>query len=268
VVLLDVPQAVPIALRRLPPFPPAAARLIGLLADPDVPLDQVARILKTDAVLSAEVLRLANSPLAGARYPVGSVLQALSLLGLRRVTSLVLTLNVTRLVGPGAHSGLARTCWRHNLATALAAKAFAGAFDVDADEAYTAGLLHDAGRLALLATDPDQYERIVAQDGDLCESERACFGIDHCEAGAWLIHHWNLPAAFAEAAFAHHTPLEGAGILTALAHVGCSVADQLGFSVTGAVADHAELAAEPALDEHVSYSIAATINAIECEYAL
>jgi HD-like signal output (HDOD) protein len=263
VVVAGKSLATPPALRNLPPFPPAAGRLLSLLSNDNTAFGEVARIISTDAALSAEVLRLANSPLAG-RYGANTILQALSLLGLARVGNLVLTLSVSRLLRRAGRSDIVRRCWRHNLACGLAAREFAQAFDVDADQAYTGGILHDIGRLALVAANPGQYQSISFTSGSVREEERRLFGIDRNQAGAWLIQQWLLPAIYLDVVGCHdETPAE-ARPLANVVHAGCAVAGQIGFSVSGITPD----AQEPVASDDLSMSIATTINAIECEYGL
>lgn len=185
-----------IALKNLAPFPPAASKAVALLSDDSVSFREVADTLSTDAALSAEVLRLANSPLFGPRYGVNNVLHALAVLGARRVTSLVLTLGMSKfLKRPGLKDAMRRP-WRHNLACALAAREFAHSFGRDANEAYNAGLFHDIGRLAFLSVDPLFYRAFSGSNETLREAESAHFGVDHCDAGAWVIEQWKLPRAF------------------------------------------------------------------------
>ncbi len=161
VVATGVTSTVPLALRNLPPFPPVAAKLIALLARRDTAFGEVARLLSSDAALSAEVLRMANSPFGG-RYGTNSILQALSLIGVTRVSSLVVTLSVSRLLQRAARSPMLRRCWQHNLASALIAREFACEFSLDGEQAYMSGLLHDVGRLAPVSyTHLDVYKRQV-----------------------------------------------------------------------------------------------------------
>jgi putative nucleotidyltransferase with HDIG domain len=236
---------------------------MSLLSDDETSFAQVARVLSSDASLSAQVLRLANSPLGG-RYGATTILQALSLLGVARVSALVLTLGVSKFLKRAGKSDLVRRCWRHNLACALAAKDFAKTFEVDTDLAYTAGLLHDIGRLALLASNPGEYEKMTVGEAGLRQAEQEHFGIDHCRAGGWLIREWKLPQVYAEVAECHHEPLGDSSHLTNLVHVGCAVADQIGFSVLSQGSPEGELV----VTEDLSASIATTINAFECEYGL
>jgi putative nucleotidyltransferase with HDIG domain len=250
------------AIKSLPPFPPAAAKVITLLADDSVSLREVAGTLSTDATLSAEVLRLANSPLFSARSEIGSVLQAVSFVGMGRLTGLMLTLSLSRVLKRAKSSPLIRRLWRHNLASGLAAKEFAHSFGLDVNEAYNAGLFHDIGRLAFLAAEPVLYEALVRRGGDVQPLEREQFGADHSEAGAGLLELWKLPKVFAEVARHHHAPAPDGSELIMLVNASCAVANRLGFSV--AEVDQIELAA----DDKLGSSIAETIGILEREYGI
>jgi len=237
---------------------------MALINEEDASFGAVAAVLKTDAALSAEVLRMANSPLGG-RYGADTILQALSMLGLARIGGLVLTLSVSAFLKIASKSELMRRCWRHNLSCALAARAFSESFDLDPDRCYTAGLLHDVGRLALLATDTRLYEKVIQEGGDIRRLERELFGLDHCAAGDWLIREWRLPSIYADVARQHHDGLSEGSPLINLIHVACTVSNHLGYGVEKCTSDEPF---EAVVSDELNYSIAATINAIECEYQL
>jgi putative nucleotidyltransferase with HDIG domain len=252
------------AVKNLPPFPPVAAKVINLLTEDSISFREVADTLKTDAALSAEVLRLANSSLFSARSEVGSVLQALSFLGIGRVTGLMLTLSMSRVLKRAKSSETMRRSWRHNLASALAAKEFARSFGTDADEAYSAGLFHDVGRLAFLAAEPVLYEALVRKGGDVQQLEREHFGADHCEAGAWVLESWKLPRVFAEVARHHHAPTTESSELIMLVNASCVIANRLGFSVAASEANDLESGG----NDKLASSIAETISILEREYGI
>jgi putative nucleotidyltransferase with HDIG domain len=249
------------ALKNLPPFPPVACKVMNLLGRPDISFREVGDTLKTDAALTAEVLRLANSALAGPKYRVTSVMQALAMVGSDRLAGLLLTLSLSKILKRAGHTQAIRNCWRHSLASALAAREFASSFGSEPEEAYQAGLFHDLGCLAFLVLEPRLFEELIREPGDLLELERTCFGVDHCEAGALLIEQWKLPQVFADVARNHHDPQLDANNLTMVVHAACVFADQLGFSLRppqeGAN-----------ISEELGFSIAATINSLECEYDL
>lgn len=252
------------AIKNLPPFPPVAAKVIALLADDSVSLRAVAGTLSTDAALSAEVLRLANSALFQVRSEIGSVLQALSFLGIGRLTGLMLTLSMSRVLKRAKSSPMLLRSWRHNLASALAAKEFSHSFGLDASEAYNAGLFHDVGRLAFLVAEPALYEALVTRGGDIQQLEREHFGADHCEAGACLLEHWKLPAVYAEVARYHHAPAPEGSELIMLVNASCAVANRLGFSVALSEVDALELAG----NDKLGSSIAEAIGILEREYGI
>ncbi len=252
-----------------------------LLAEEDVSYLKVVDLIRMDAAFTADVLRLANSPLLGARWEIGSVLQAISLLGVDRLKSLVLTIAMRDFVLGVRHQESLQRSWRHNLACALLAEMVADACWMDKSFAYTAGLLHDIGRLALVAAFPAKYDRLLTsanQGGDMLELERQVFDIDHCEAGRWLVEEWGLPHEFAEIAGGHHStpwlPDPGPKELVALA---CRLADHAGLAVTGPwpgwepslirdlLPKTAREKLEPLLPE-MPEVIACKVNLFECEF--
>ncbi len=186
-----------IALKNLPVFSPVAAKVMTLLRREHVDFKEAAELIKSDAGFSAELLRLASSPLTGVRYPPTSILHAISIVGVRKVASLTTTLSVGKLVRPVSRIPLMRRCWRHNLATALIARGRAEDRNIDSEDGYIFGLLAGIGRLALLVSEPSAYVRLAnraeAEDLPLDALERDFFGFDHLQAGAWLVTEWQLP---------------------------------------------------------------------------
>src|SRR2546426_4987971 len=153
----------PWALQDLPPYSPVARKLMLLTAREDVPLPRVQEVLRTDAAFAADVLRLANSPLIGMRGEITSIMQAVLMLGLERIKALATTLSLRAFLTGGDPSGALRPSWRHNLAAAILFQRLARLVHRDSDTCYTAGLLHDIGRLAFLRTCRKKYELVLAQ---------------------------------------------------------------------------------------------------------
>jgi putative nucleotidyltransferase with HDIG domain len=201
----------------LPPMPRAAARVLALLRDPDASAEQMGRVIETDPALTAAVLRLVNSALFSVASPVTSLSRALVLIGFLRLRSLTLatvTAGLRDLVPPAAADS--RDCiWEHSVNVALGARAIAGRLGFDwSEEAFIAGLLHDCGRLVLLARMTSEYHRLVSslQPGTLPhpEEERSTLGLDHTEIGAALLRHWHLPEELAGLIERHHVEDVGA----------------------------------------------------------
>ena len=221
-------------LKEVPPFRPVAVQLLNLVSDTSQPLARVVSLLRTDAVLTAEVLRLANSPLLGCRSEIKNILQALAFLGMERVNSLIITTAMRGLVGPSA-GNLARACWRHNLATAVICESLAPAVRLGQERGYMAGLIHDIGRLALLRAFPNYEEALTeaASEGrNLLAIEQDLYGMDHTEAGRWLLAQWGCPLELQMVAFLHENPAAAAGHdrnLVCLVGAASQLADRMNF---------------------------------------
>jgi putative nucleotidyltransferase with HDIG domain len=127
-----------------------------------------------------------------------------------------------------------RGCWRHSLACALLSEELANACSMHLDRAYTAGLLHDVGRLGLLVAHPAEYSKLLTvteqNSLDVLEMERKLFDLDHCQAGRRLMAEWKFPEEFHEIAARHHAdPAGGEFNLLALVRLACRLSDTLGF---------------------------------------
>lgn len=220
----------------LPPIPAVAVNLLGLLAKEEVSLVEVSSAVSTDAAIAAEVLRAANTAYYGIRGEVTSIRHATTLLGLARIRALAATIGLRRFLGQALKVPAVQRCWRHNLACAAAAEQIALRLGGGAADAYTAGLLHDIGRLALVVAHPKQYPALLdtaeARGQEMLQLERDLLGMDHCEAGEWFTQQLMLPQVFQVVAGHHHRtgavgPTE---TLTRIA-VACQFAEWMGFWV-------------------------------------
>ena len=229
------------ALAAIPPFPPIAIRLLRLASDEDVHLHRIVELIRADPGFSSEVLQLANSPLHALIRQVDSLQQALVVIGLDGLKRLVVTVASRAYAKNFLRKPELHRCWRHMLACGLLSEEIARACAIDPDQAYTAGLMHDAGRLGLLAAFPDEYagllrdadrEGAVEDTAFLLDRERETFGLDHCDAGQELAEKWGLPETFALIAGRHHDRHYGAEFaLLDVVAMGCRLADSLGFDV-------------------------------------
>ncbi len=257
----------------IPAFAPVAIQLMNVVSQENVGLNQLAALIRADAATSVEVLRLANSPLFGTRREITGILHALAMLGLSRVKSIVMTVAVRDFLAPARNSAMFAPCWRHSLACAFIAEEHAEALDIDRDTAYTAGLLHEIGRLALIALEPETYERMARAQFpvELEEREREWFGADRREVGLALLGQWGLPGAFRPAVAAPGAVNDPAG-LGELIHASCALADYIGFHVLAAEAPRDEAPALPggaAVDaEALVTAVATKINTLECNLVM
>jgi len=210
-------------------------KLLRLTAQEDVPLKKVQEVLRTDVAFSAEVLRLANSALIGLRNGVSSVERAVGLLGLERLKALSLTIAMRDFLSTPKRNSTMAACWKYNLVTAVICEWLGPTLALQPDACYTAGLLHDVGRLAILRAFPEEYERMmsVIQDYgfDLLRCEKDLFDIDHCQAGRWLVERWEFPAELRDVVELHHQPPKPkTPHLVTVVYVGWQIADMLGYS--------------------------------------
>jgi putative nucleotidyltransferase with HDIG domain len=225
----------PWALINLPPFPAVALRLLRLIDKDEVGIQKLTNLIRADVALSTEILTIANSALYAFRSEITSILQATVLLGLQRVKALAVTVGMRVYLTDSMKIPALLACWRHSLACALLAEELADGNFMDKDSAYTAGLVHDIGRLALAVIQPAPYAHFLssteAYPCDVLNQERELFGIDHCQAGRWLVEAWKLPRSFADVTAHHHAESKnGESDVLGLVRHACRLADTLGFA--------------------------------------
>lgn len=220
-------------LHKLPAMPVVAAELLSSLANDNTEVDALARRIAQDQAITARVLRVANSPFYGLQTQVGSIRDAIVVLGFSSVRSLVLTATVVNGLPAGRCPGFNQErFWRHGLGVAVAARALARQLDLKNDQLFIAGLLHDVGQLAMVVVAPENYAAVIAtareRDCTLEEAEMSAFGYDHAAVGAALAQRWNFPQDIREALAFHHHPAGGTpGGPAALIHYADAIAKAL-----------------------------------------
>lgn len=191
----------------LPSAPHVVSRLVSL-TDADSDTRDLLAAIDRDPALTARILRTANSPFYAQTRSVTSVTRAVVVLGLPMIRNLTLGLTVWDATTSHLTPQQARTLWDHSLAVAHAARDLAGRTRVCASgDAFTAGLLHDVGKMILARQFPDAYRPVLAEAAMtplLPENERAAVGHDHAEVGALLFERWRLPKVLVEAVAHHH----------------------------------------------------------------
>ena len=249
-------------------LPQTTARLLELLeAQSEVETKPLLRVIELDPGLTANMLKLCNSAYYGRKREVGTVGEALDLLGTRTVTTLAFAASMGPVMrGPLAGYGLARDeFWRHNLAVACGAATIAvdEAQGVSRDRAFTAGLLHDIGKLLLDRVLARRLEWEPLPEGvrDWPEIERQVAGFDHAEAGAALADHWRLPPVLVEAIHWHHEPARATTqpVLARAVHAADAVAAALEPAASGkgdaqapGCGEPGELGVAPEIVRHVA----------------
>jgi putative nucleotidyltransferase with HDIG domain len=216
--------------KNLPPVSQAALKLVNLLEQAAIANDEIVQVIKCDNVLTAKLLRACNSPYFGLDEPVASVDQAVLMLGHQQILHIVLTLafGSAMVVPLPGYAVEANELWRHSLLTATAAEIVAAnAFEmtVESPVAFTVGLLHDIGKLAMSQAITPELQHEIRQlvEQHACsrsEAETKILGADHSEIGACLLRSWNLPDDILEAVANHHHPIcEPRPRLSVITHV-------------------------------------------------
>jgi len=225
-------SAVYVRLSKLPPFRPAALKLLNISVESGTAMQDFEQIFKSDPALSADLLLVANSLQFGLRARIETIKHALAYLGLERVRSLGCTIAFSFFVRNMPRSEYLRTVWAHSIATAVIAEAAES--PGHSQSLYTPGLMHDLGRLALSRSVGPSYDEALSKEfADIAEAnafEKIQFGITHCDAGAMVGAKWGFPVALLTSLTLHHDPVAGRpGDTANQIRMACRMADWLGF---------------------------------------
>jgi len=217
----------------LPSLPAVVMELLDSIEQEDVDISVLAKKVSYDQALTAKTLRLANSPSHGLQVKVTTIQQAITFLGFQATRNLITAAAITGCFPTGQCPGFDdKAFWRHSIATAACARVLARRMRFNQDFAFTAGLLHDIGRLVLVVRYPERYRQVLAlraaDDCGLLEAERSVLGVDHVAAGVALSVHWNFSDTMRQAIAYHHEPeTPGAGFLATIVHVASAVVHAL-----------------------------------------
>jgi len=217
----------------IPSMPTAANTVVGLLKDPDVDINTLMRAIEFDQGLTSNVLRLANSAYFAGPRTIGSLRDAIVRLGMNRIFQLVIMSAIVPVarheirgydIPPGK-------LLEHSIAVAIGAEEIAQQLNLKAPYfTFTAGLLHDLGKIVLGTFLEVDIQRVVnlayAGEATFEDAEAEVLGIDHAETGALLLQAWNLPESIVDAVMYHHRPedFRGDSLVVDLVHLADSMA--------------------------------------------
>jgi len=203
-------------LRNLPSLPSLYTDMMAEIESSEASLDRVGSIISRDPAMSAKILQMINSPFFGLRRSVANPSQATALLGIDIIRGLVLCINVFSQFNPLTLEKLGiSSLWEHSTRVGSFAQIVAREEKADkkvSDFSFTAGMLHDVGKLVLADNLPVQYFSALGtsarKEVELCETEKDIFGATHAQVGAYLLGLWGLPQPIVEAVAFHHTPMD------------------------------------------------------------
>ena len=218
----------------LPSVPAAVNKLLELVQDPEVSMQNLCRVLADEPMLAARVLAVSRSPRYALRTLPTTLLGAVQVLGFRTLTSVVITSATENLRVKG--NPVSQKLWRHSVGVALAMRILCQrARSRDDEIGFLIGLMHDVGQMLFLHGDPDGYENLLigvqAARRPVIEAEREAYGVDHALMGHTILNRWNLDGQIIHATLKHHSDgarnNELANLLTVADYLSCRC--NLGF---------------------------------------
>jgi HD-like signal output (HDOD) protein len=200
-------------LERLPRLSPMTTQLLSMLARRNCEITELTAVVEKDALLSGQILRLANSAIFGRSQPILSVKHAISMVGVGAMRKFALGASISNLFSRfrAAPSFSIARFNLHSVATGILVELISDEVEFEEDNAaFIGGMLHDVGKLLIAVSMPKKYEEIlgvVAVSGaPLIDCEREILGTDHAELSGLAVSRWELGKAIRWAAFYHHEP--------------------------------------------------------------
>lgn len=197
----------------LPTLSKVALSIVNIARDPESTLDELTSIIKNDPSLTLTLLKVVNSAFYGFSQKIENIERAVVILGREEVVNLALGLGASKAIDVKSSSELfkPKALWHHLMGTALICRFLYKKFKKkDATGLFTAGLLHDFGKIFLVQNYPDEYDKLhldaVEYDIPLYELEEEYFGINHAVIGKYIGSNWKLPEQLIQAAAYHHQP--------------------------------------------------------------
>lgn len=211
---------------RLPPLSEAVNEAIAIFNSDYVDYDLIESKISKDPSLTVSILKVANSPFYGFSGKISNIKHACMLLGMHITRNIVLAAGVmTNFQKDKAGGGLNLNAqWQHSESTAVVSQLLAKTIGIDEAEAFTAGLLHDIGKMVLDVFFTDDYKPVLnywkSQKCDLKSAEEKILGFNHSIVGARVAAHWRLPELIVNSCEYHHNPLaQEASVLAQVTYV-------------------------------------------------
>jgi putative nucleotidyltransferase with HDIG domain len=197
----------------LPTLPSIAAHIFKIASDPDSSAQELTRLIENDPPLTSKLLKIVNSAFYGFPQKIGTVKQAVVILGTDEIMDLSFGLAAAKvfdLKAPNENMN-PKALWRHSMGTALISQKLCQEMPkCERLGGFTAGLLHDFGKIFILEHFAETYEKVFSEyENDhipFFELEEKWFGLNHAKVGEFLASHWNLPKSLVEAISHHHQP--------------------------------------------------------------
>lgn len=204
-------------IKKLPAMPVVATKTMNLLEEREPDMEAIQKTITQDPNLSTSILRFANSPFYGFRGEIVNIKEACIVLGFKAVQKLVRTSVALALVkGVAKPSTKVTNMHTHSLAVAALSESLVVKSQLNQDEAFLGGLLHDIGKLLIYNLDTKQdsvldLDIVIVSDRDLEQEEMEQFSVNHYTIGAMMAEHWNFPQNIQDAIKNHHKIIDDSG---------------------------------------------------------
>ncbi len=197
----------------LPTIPIVATKVLQLLNNPDVRVEEIADLMLTDQVMTARVMKLLNSPVYKPTQEISSLKRALVYLGLRHIRELALTTSVIDAFDTRTGALELNAFWEHSFAVGMVSKIIAKKIGFkDSEKAYISGILHDLGEVFLSSFLRDPFIKVLdhveTHSVKLLDAEEELLGTTHCEIGLSMARKWNFPDSYCDVISYHHNPAQ------------------------------------------------------------
>ncbi len=197
----------------LPASPAIVSSVMGLTSDLNSKITDITQVLMSDQSLTAKVLKLSNSSFYGRPKEVGTLEEAIPILGFFTVRSMVIATSAHTMYSKGNNEESSQKLWQHSLATAVSARSIANKLNFpNKDEVFIAALLHDIGKLVLIQNLGDRYQELIdeIEEGQLRfrDVELKELSFSHCQISTLLLNKWSFPVSLIDAVESHHADID------------------------------------------------------------
>ncbi len=192
-------------------MPQITLDIMGILSEHTTSISDISMKVKLDEALAAYIIKNCNSPLYGIKTDISSISQALTLLGFSTIKTILMSYINKNLYTISGKSEIKNKLWIHSISVASFSQAIANNININPEEAYLAGLLHDIGKLIIYGSDNSVYENILNEIDESCEEsyiiEEKVLGFNHMEIGSLVMKKWKFLKSLIDVAEFHHSAL-------------------------------------------------------------
>lgn len=222
-------------------LPAVAMKFSEAIKNPLTSNHELEKIISEDSALASKILMIANSALFNFPSKIDTIASAISIIGHKQLSEIILSCSIVAMFKDLPQDVIDMDMfWRHSIAVATASRILAAQRrEQNIEKFFTAGLLHDIGKLIMFTETPKNIKEVM----DRCASskelmhkvEKELLGFDHAKLGAMLLHKWKLPEEIVTAVYYHHMPSISKGdvVNASVVHIADILAHSLQFGSSG-----------------------------------